>query len=123
MRRLTVVRTVPGPDVRRLEQRGDPIVARALLDGVLAIPLAIGTAQPVRREVGGVPGDVMAVFVIDDARVVRGVRPVAPPGGVDQGAVLEQLPPEPEVHLAIRRERLVLRAGVLAGPRPAGGAP
>src|SRR5216684_642180 len=111
MRHLTVgaVGTVPRPDVRCLEQRRDPIVARALLDGVFAIALAIRTPQRVRREVGGVPGDVMAVLMIDDARIVRGIRPVSPPRRVDERAVLEQLPAGPEVNLAVGSEPLGLR--------------
>ena len=79
-----IVRLMPRPNVRRAEHRRGPIIARALVNRRLAVVLTVARAQRIAAKVRRVPGDVVAVFVIEDTAIVGSVCPVTPTCGLHQ---------------------------------------
>src|SRR5579885_3468035 len=81
---------MPGPYMRRLEHRRGEIVTGAFVDRVLAIVLPIWLAQRVGAEVSSMPGNVVAVLVVDDSGIVRSDRAVRSPRRFHHRAMVVQ---------------------------------
>ncbi len=76
MHGVRIVTPMPGPDMRRTEHHGGPVVAGAFVHGHLAIALLLHIPRRVGAEIGGMPVEMMTVFVINDAGVVARVMAV-----------------------------------------------
>src|SRR6202011_1518606 len=101
---LRVVLAMRRPDVWRVERHGRHVIARAFVHRRLPIVLLQRIAERIRAEVGGVPGQVVDVLVVDDAGIVRSVGAVSRAGDFHQRAMVEELATWSEVDLAVYRE-------------------
>src|ERR1700704_4706919 len=101
MELLFVMAVVPRPDVGRLQHCRRPVITGSLIYSSLTIILSVRAAQCVRPKVGCVSRDVVAVLVIQNTSVMRGVRAIATVGCLRQCAVLQQPPTRAEMDLPV----------------------
>src|SRR5260370_8233609 len=101
MNLLPIMAAVPGPDVRCSQHRGCPIIAEPLIQSGLAVVLSVLGTQGVRPEVSRVPGEVVTILVIKNARVVRRVRPVPAARSLHQRSRLYHSPPSAPITLPL----------------------
>src|SRR5215468_2350739 len=94
---FVVVTLVPSPDMRRIQHRRRPVVADPLIQCGLAIVLPFGGAEPVRTKIGRMPGYMVSIFMINDARVMRGVRAISRSLELDERTRIQQLPSRAEM--------------------------
>src|SRR5262249_10170634 len=98
---VLIVAPMPGPNIRSLEHHGLPVVARSFVECRLAIILALRRLQRVAAEIRRVPGNVVSILVVDNPRVVRGIRPIAVSGSPDQSADGQQFPSGAQVNFSV----------------------
>src|SRR5260221_2474077 len=103
------------PYVGCLHHGRGQIVTGSFVQGSLGVDLVFGPAQVIAAEVRCVPGQVVAILVIDDSCVVRGVGPVRSSRGLDQRAVSHQPAAGAEVDLSIGVNRIVLNNSTRMG--------
>ena len=113
-----VMPVVPRPDVRSAEHGCCPVIADAFIHGRLAIILVVGRLQKIRPKIRAVPRDMMTIFVVNNSGIVGRISAIAFPGSFGERAVLPQLPARPEMNLALRRDRIILRNVILAAGQP-----
>src|SRR5262245_43505693 len=118
MHDIRVMSLVPTPDMRGAEHDRRPIIARGFVERCLSIVLAICRPRAVRHEVGGMPCDVMPVFVVQDSGIVRSVGAVASTRSGCQRSVLSQAPSRTQMNLPFGRYRLILLDGMSPGREP-----
>lgn len=103
---LRIMFVVPCPDMGGFEHDCNPIVGRSLVQEGFDIALTVDWTKGIGSKIGGVSGQMMTIFVIDDAGNVGGVGTVTIPCKVHKRSLMQELSPRAQMNLPVGRNRI-----------------